>query len=98
FRRVLFRSRAEQVDGADVGAETALNELDDVGQRLGGVAGHRGEAADVVERPRGRRRWERGGVAHVVGVPSVSAGPSGPDAAAFWSKKRALSRASSRIG
>ena len=55
---------AEQVDGADVGAEAALNELNDVGQRLGGVAGHRGEAADVVEAPGGRGRRKRGGVAH----------------------------------
>ena len=71
---------AEQVDGADVGAEAALNELDDVGQRLGGVAGHRGEAADVVERPGGRRRRKRGGVAHGSG-PFFAAGPSGPRAA-----------------
>ena len=89
---------AEQVDGADVGAEAALNELDDVGQRLGGVAGHRGEAADVVERPGGRRRWKRGGVAHDVGVPSLAAGPSGPPRPPSASKKRALPRPGSGIG
>ena len=54
----------------DVGAETPLNQLDDVGERLGGVAGGRREAADVVERPRGRRRMVRCGMTHDVQVPS----------------------------
>ena len=76
--------RAEQVDGADVGAEAALNELDDVGQRLGGVAGHRGEAADVVERPGGRRRGKRGGVAHGLWSLLCRRVPSGPAEAASW--------------
>ena len=53
----------EQVDGADVGRETPLDEVDDVRQRLSRVAALRDEPADFVERPErsvgvgiGRRR------------------------------------------
>ena len=44
----------EQVDRADVGVEPPLNQVDDVGQRLGGVAALRDEPADFLERPEQR--------------------------------------------
>ena len=46
--------RLEQVDRADVGLEPALNQVDDVGQRLGGVAALRDQPADFFERPEQR--------------------------------------------
>ncbi len=44
----------EQVDGAHVGREPALNQVDDVGERLGRVAAARDEIAELVERPEKR--------------------------------------------
>ena len=44
----------EQVDRADVGSEPLLNEVDDVRERLGGVAAARNELADLFERPEER--------------------------------------------
>ena len=43
--------RFQQIHGADVGREPALDQLDDVGQRLGGVAALRDEMADLFEGP-----------------------------------------------
>ena len=44
----------EQVDRADVGLEPALDQVDDVGQRFGGVAALRDQPADFFERPEHR--------------------------------------------
>ena len=46
--------RLEQVDRADVGVEPALNQVDDVGQRLGRVAALGDQPADFLERPEQR--------------------------------------------
>ena len=44
----------EQVDRADVGLEPLLNQVDDVGQRLGGLPLSRDQPADLFERPEQR--------------------------------------------
>ena len=44
----------EQVDRADVGLEPPLNQVDDVVERLGGVAALRHQPADFFERPEQR--------------------------------------------
>ena len=41
----------EQVDRADVGLEPLLDQIDDVAERLGGVAALRHQPADFLERP-----------------------------------------------
>jgi hypothetical protein len=53
----------EQVDGTDVGGKPAVNQVDDVGQRLGGVAVTRDQLRDVVGRQRqGAQLLRREGV------------------------------------
>ncbi len=41
----------EHIDGADVGGEPPLNEVNDVGERFGGVAAARHELRHVLVRP-----------------------------------------------
>ena len=43
--------RLEQVDRADVGGEPPLDQVDDVAERLGGIAALRHQPADFFERP-----------------------------------------------
>ena len=44
----------QQVDGADIRFEPLLNQVHDVGQRLGGIAALRDQPPDFLERPEQR--------------------------------------------
>ena len=53
-RRREYEGRAiglEQIDRTHVGAEPALNQVDDVGEGLGRIAAARDKLADLLERP-----------------------------------------------
>ena len=78
--------RLQQVDRADIGFEPLPDEMDDVGQRLRGVAALGNEPADFLERPQQRAFLRRHQVADVQGVASRA----GNDACVRISAARSL--------